>query len=106
MRSGRIRLARGLAWSWMAMACAACVPWWCGCGTAMRLAFAGNGPVRDFLPALPKRLSGVPGSVTGAGCDQRAGSRAAVISGFCWRGYCCSASAAGNGYPLPCQCAG
>jgi hypothetical protein len=36
----------------MAMACAACVPWWCGCGTGMRLVLAGNGPGRDFLPAL------------------------------------------------------
>jgi len=27
MRSARIGLVRVLGWSWMAMACAACVPW-------------------------------------------------------------------------------
>ena len=52
MRSARIPLVRALGWSWMGMACAACVPWLCGCGTEMRLVLAGNGPDRDFLPAL------------------------------------------------------
>ena len=53
MRSARSRVVRVLAWSWMAMACAACVLWWRDCGTGMRLVLAGNGPGRDFLPAPP-----------------------------------------------------
>jgi hypothetical protein len=61
MRSARSRVVRGLASSWMAMACAACVLWWCVCGTGMRLVLAGNGPGRDFLFALPGRFRPVPG---------------------------------------------
>jgi len=44
MCSARILVVRALGWSWMGMACAVCVRWWCGCGTGMRLVLAGNGP--------------------------------------------------------------
>jgi hypothetical protein len=103
MRSARSRLVRALGWSWMGMACAACVPWWCGCGTGMRLVLAGNGPGRDFLPAvLGWRLGPVPGHVACAGRDRRAGSRAVVAGGVSRRGCRCPACTAG-GYLLACQ---
>jgi len=102
MRSARIRLVRALGWSWMGMACAACVPWWCGCGMGMRLVLAGNGPGRDFLPALLGRLQAVPGHVTCAGRDRRAGSRAVIAGGVSRRGCRCPAVTAG-GYLLACQ---
>jgi hypothetical protein len=97
MRSARSRVVRVLAWSWMAMACAACVLWWCGCGTGMRLVLAGNGP---------GRLRPVSGHVTCAGCDRRAGSRAVAAGGVSRRGCRCRAFTAGGGYLLSCRDAG
>ena len=62
----------------------------------MRLVLAGNGPGRDFLPALPGRLRPVPGHVTCAGRDRRAGSRAAAAGGVSRRGCRCPAFTAGG----------
>ena len=72
----------------------------------MRLVLAGNGPGRDFLPAvLGWRLVPVPGHVTCAGRDRRAGSRAVVAGGVSRRGCRCPACTAG-GYLLACQDSG
>ena len=80
MRSARIPLVRALGWSWMGMACAACVPWLRGCGTGMRLVLAGNGPDRDFLPVLLGLGPGgpVPAAQPGTRHERGEGSRAAL----------------------------
>jgi hypothetical protein len=106
MRSARSRVVRVLAWSWMAMACAACVLWWCDCGTGMRLVLAGNGPGRDFLLALPGRIRPVPGPAAWAGPGRHAGSRSVAAGGVSRRGCRCWAFTAGGGYLLSCQDAG
>ena len=72
----------------------------------MHLVLAGNGLGRDFLPAvLGRRLEPVPGQVTYAGRDRRAGSCAVVAGGVSRRDFRCPAFTAG-GYLLPCQDAG
>ena len=72
----------------------------------MHLVLAGNGPGRDFLLALPGRLRPVPGHVTCAGCDRRAGSCAVAAGGVSRRGCRCCAFPAGGGYLLSCRDAG
>jgi len=68
----------------------------------MRLVLAGNEPGRDFLPALLGRLGPVPGHVTCAGRDRRAGSRAVIAGGVSRRGCRWPAVTAG-GYLLACR---